>query len=41
MIAIEAVECRTAHAWGPFIAAAVGLVAEIGTARALHDVAAD
>jgi hypothetical protein len=41
VIAIEAVECRTAGAGVPFVAAAISLVSEIGTARALYDVAAD
>jgi hypothetical protein len=41
VVAIEAVEGRTAGTWTPLIAAATGLVAKIGAARALHDVATD
>ena len=41
MIAIKAVERRTAGAPASLIAAAIGLVAEICAASPLHDVAAD
>ena len=40
VIAIEAVESRTAGARPPLVAGEIILVAEVGTARALHDVAA-
>src|SRR3981189_2644539 len=41
VISIKAVERRTAGAPVPLVAAATNLVAEIGAASALHDVAAD
>ena len=39
MVAIEAVKRRAAGAWAPLVAGDIILIAEIGAARPLHDVA--